>query len=52
MLAYAQFRARNSAAISFFSYWISPVHGDNIFMPPAIIVFPRARYNHYIDYSS
>ena len=31
------------------------VHGDDVIMPPAIVVFPRARYNYYIiltDYTS
>ena len=40
---------------SFFSYWLPAVHGDDIILPPAIVVFPRARYNYYIiltDYSS
>jgi len=33
---------------SFFSYQLPAVHGDDVIMPPAIIVFPRARYNYYI----
>ena len=38
-----------------FSYLIPAVHGDNVIMPLAIIVFPRARCNEYIiltDYGS
>ena len=36
---------------SFFSYWLPAVHGDDVIVPSAIIVFPRARYNilHNID---
>ena len=40
---------------SFFSYQLPAVREDDISMPPAIVVFPRARYNYYIiltDYSS
>jgi len=33
---------------SFFSYWLPAVHGDDVIMPPAVVVFPRARYNYYI----
>ena len=39
MLAYAQSRARNSAANR-----LPAVHGDAVIMPPAIIIFPQARY--------
>ena len=40
---------------SFFSYQLPAVHGDDVIMPPAIVVFPQVRYNYYIiltDYSS
>jgi len=40
---------------SFFSYHLPTVHGDDVIMPPAIVVFPQARQNYYIiltDYSS
>ena len=40
---------------SFLSYRLPAVHRDEVIMPLAIVVFPRARYNQYIiltDYSS
>ena len=40
---------------TFFSYLLPAVHGDDIIMPPAIVVFPQASYSYYIiltDYSS
>ena len=40
---------------SFFSYRLPAVHGDDVIMPPAIVVFPRARYISNIilaDYTS
>jgi len=40
---------------SFFSYRLPAVHGNGVVMPPAIVVFPWARYNYYTiltDYSS
>ena len=43
MLVYAQFRARNSAAILILSYRLPAVHGDDVVMPPVIVIFPRAR---------
>ena len=52
MLVYAQARAGNSTAI--FIFWLLAVCGDDIIVPPAIVVFPRARCNYYIiltDYS-
>jgi len=49
MLVYAQSRAGNSAAIfNFFSYWLPAVREDDVIVPPAIVVFPRARCNCYI----
>ena len=43
MLVYVQFRARNSAAILILSYRLPAVHGDDVVMPPVIVIFPRAR---------
>jgi len=43
MLGYAQFRARNSAAIFILSYRLPAVHGDDVIIPPVIVVFPWAR---------
>jgi len=37
---------------SFFSYQLPAVHGDDVIMPPAIVVFPWARYIILTDYSS
>ena len=40
---------------SFFSYWLPAVHGDDVIVPPAIVIFPQGRCNYYIiltDYSS
>jgi len=40
---------------SFFSYLHVSMHGDDVIMPPAIVIFPGARYSYYIiltDYSS
>ena len=39
---------------SFFSCQLPAVHGNDIIMPPTIVIFPWARYNYYIiltDYS-
>jgi len=39
----------------FFSYQLPTVHGDDVIMPLAIVVFPQSRYNYYIvltDYGS
>jgi len=39
---------------SFFSYWLPAVHGDDVIVLPAIVVFLQARCNYYIiltDYS-
>ena len=33
---------------SFFSYRLPAVHADDVIMPQAIVVFPRARYDYYI----
>jgi len=43
MLVYAQFRARNSAAIFILSYQLPAVHGDDVIMPPVIVIFLWAR---------
>jgi len=32
---------------SFFSYRLPAVHEDDVIVPPAIVVFPRARCNYY-----
>ena len=40
---------------SFFSYQLPAVQGDDLIIPPALIIFPQVRYNYYIvltDYSS
>jgi len=40
---------------SFLSYRLPAVHGDDVIMPLAIEIFPRARCNYYIiltDYTS
>jgi len=33
---------------SFFGYWLPAVRGDDVIVPPAIVVFPQARCNYYI----
>ena len=29
---------------SLFSYWLPAVNGDDVIMPPTIVVFPRAKF--------
>jgi len=41
--------------LSFFSYQLPAVRGDDVIMSPAIVIFLWARYNYYItltDFSS
>ena len=31
----------------FFSYRLPATHGEDVIMPPVIVIFPQARYNYY-----
>jgi len=40
---------------SIFGYQLPAVHGDDVIMPLAIVIFPQARYYYYVlltDYGS
>ena len=37
-----------SAAIFIFSHRLPAVHGDDVIMPPDVVLFPRAGYNYCI----